>query len=139
MVGILVIDRSGADCVVGPELLKTDYLNGQSPPSFIIESHNGQLTLMDGLPPRVKWGLLSRKTKFDPARSATAPVWGFGSSRTGSVFLLFLPHWYVVLLTTVLAALPWIFQVRYRFSIRTLLIATTLVAVVLGLAVYFAK
>ena len=37
-----------------------------------------------------------------------------------------------------LAAVPWI-HARWRFSLRTLLIATTLVAVVLGLVVYAAR
>ena len=34
------------------------------------------------------------------------------------------------------AVLPWIRQLRYRFSLRTLLIATTLIAVALGLIVW---
>ena len=43
------------------------------------------------------------------------------------------PHWSGVLLLFGLAAAPWL---RWRFSLRTLLIATTLVAVVLGLIVW---
>ena len=43
-----------------------------------------------------------------------------------------LPYWLVVGLCTVLAAGPWF---RCRFSLRTLLIATTLVAVALGIIV----
>jgi hypothetical protein len=39
------------------------------------------------------------------------------------------PYWLPVLLTGTLAAAPWI---RWRFSLRTLLIATTVIAVVLG-------
>jgi hypothetical protein len=39
------------------------------------------------------------------------------------------PHWAFVLIFGALAAAPWI---KWRFSLRTLLIATTLVAVVLG-------
>jgi hypothetical protein len=42
------------------------------------------------------------------------------------------PIWIFTLLATAFAAAPWI---RYRFSLRTLLIATTLVAVGLGLVV----
>ena len=44
-----------------------------------------------------------------------------------------LPHWLLALLCATSAAFPWI---RWRFSLRTLLIAMTLVAVGLGLAVY---
>ena len=48
------------------------------------------------------------------------------------------PHWFS-LITVAIAALPWIRQLSWRFNLRTLLIATTLVAVVLGLAVYMAS
>jgi hypothetical protein len=41
--------------------------------------------------------------------------------------------WWPSLLTVALATLPWL---RFRFTLRSLLIATTLVAVVLGLAVW---
>jgi hypothetical protein len=42
------------------------------------------------------------------------------------------PHWFLVLITAVPAAIgaaPWIRQLKLRFSLRTLLIATTLVCV----------
>ena len=42
-------------------------------------------------------------------------------------------HWLPALLFAAVAAIPWL---RWRFSLRTLLIATTLVAVVLGLIVW---
>jgi hypothetical protein len=43
------------------------------------------------------------------------------------------PHWFAILIAGAVAVATWI---RWRFSIRTLLIATTLVAVVLGAVVY---
>lgn len=43
------------------------------------------------------------------------------------------PIWFLFMLVASSGALPWL---RWRFSLRTLLIATTLVAVVLGLVVY---
>lgn len=43
------------------------------------------------------------------------------------------PYLFLVLLAGICAFLPW---ASYRFSLRTLLIATTLVAVVLGLAMW---
>jgi hypothetical protein len=46
-----------------------------------------------------------------------------------------IPYWFLVLLTCACAAAPWI---RKRFSLRTLLITVTLVAVGLGLIVAFA-
>lgn len=50
------------------------------------------------------------------------------------------PHWFPALAFGILAASLWI-PLRYfaRFSLRTLLIATTLVAVVLGLGVWAAR
>jgi hypothetical protein len=45
-----------------------------------------------------------------------------------------MPTWLIVSLTAVLASLPWL--PLKRFSLRTLLIKTTLVAVVLGLIVW---
>jgi hypothetical protein len=45
-------------------------------------------------------------------------------------------HWLVILVMGVVAVVPWIRQLRLRFSLRTMLIATTLVAVVLGLIVW---
>jgi hypothetical protein len=44
-----------------------------------------------------------------------------------------MPYWCGVLLSAALAAVPWM---PWRFSLRTLLIATTLVALVLGAIVY---
>ena len=45
------------------------------------------------------------------------------------------PHWFGVLLFAALAVVPWI----RRFSLRTLLIATTLVAVALGLIIWMSQ
>jgi hypothetical protein len=46
------------------------------------------------------------------------------------------PCWFGLLFTTTLWALPWL---PFRFSLRTMLIATTLVAVVLGLIVWLSR
>jgi hypothetical protein len=43
------------------------------------------------------------------------------------------PHWFGVIFCGALSVVPWL---PYRFSLRTLLIATTLVAVALGLIVW---
>jgi hypothetical protein len=44
-----------------------------------------------------------------------------------------LPYWLLVITFAATTTLPWL---RWRFSLRTLLIATTLVAIVLGLVVW---
>jgi|tagenome__1003787_1003787.scaffolds.fasta_scaffold19222441_1 hypothetical protein len=47
-----------------------------------------------------------------------------------------MPYWFATSLSILLATLSWL---RWRFSLRTLLIATTLVAVVLGVVVWSAR
>jgi hypothetical protein len=54
---------------------------------------------------------------------------GFGSSVNGLV----LPHWFLVVMSTALGVAPWF---RWRFGLRTLLIAMTLFAMGLGAIVY---
>jgi hypothetical protein len=48
----------------------------------------------------------------------------------------FIPYWFLVLVSATLTAISWLPWWSKRFSLRTLLIATTLVAVVLGAIVY---
>ena len=55
---------------------------------------------------------------------------------TGNQSLLVVPYWPAILLSATLATLPWF---PSRFSLRTMLIATTLVAVVLGLVVWLGR
>jgi len=49
------------------------------------------------------------------------------------------PHWSIVVPFAAFTIAPWLRQISYCFSLRTLLIATTLVAVVLGAVVYAAS
>jgi hypothetical protein len=55
----------------------------------------------------------------------------FAGFRYGTFFAA-MPHWLAILLMSLLGGVPWI---RWRFSVRILLIATTLVAVGLGMVV----
>jgi hypothetical protein len=48
-------------------------------------------------------------------------------------------HWILAAVFLLLSVAPWIRQLRLRYSLRTLLIATTLVALALGLAVWAIK
>jgi hypothetical protein len=61
------------------------------------------------------------------------PTLSFRRGPASHPWQLWTPHWICTVLAGTLAALPWL---RRRFSLRTLLIATTLVAVVLGLIVW---
>jgi hypothetical protein len=62
-------------------------------------------------------------------------LWAIGRrvTPTGTTAYVYVPHCFAAFLVTIFAALPWF---RWRFSLRTLLIGMTLVAVVLGLIVY---
>ena len=64
--------------------------------------------------------------------------WGSQSDPIGQYDFAVFPFWFVTLLAAALCVASWPPRL-WRFSIRTLLIATTLVAVVLGLAVYVAR
>jgi hypothetical protein len=59
----------------------------------------------------------------------------FSLSWNSIAISIWVPHWLPVLLFAAMAALTWINHVR-RFSLRTLLIVTTLVAVGLGTVIY---
>src|SRR3954468_13380870 len=50
-----------------------------------------------------------------------------------NTWLCGIPYWYLLLLSPAAIATPWM---RWRFSIRTLLLATTVIAVALGLGVW---
>jgi hypothetical protein len=64
-----------------------------------------------------------------------SPLWG-GISRTQSTAAVYIPYWPLVLIAIMSAGVPWRNTIGLRFSLRTLLIATTLVALILGLIVY---
>jgi hypothetical protein len=61
---------------------------------------------------------------------------GIGVVMTPSVRYVAMPYWFVAALIAVTAAVPWL---RWRFSLRALLVVTTLVAVGLGLIVYIKR
>ncbi len=63
-------------------------------------------------------------------------AWHLYASPIGNPPLI--PLWFPLVLMAVFAALPWI-RWSNRFSLRTLLIATTLVAIILGAIIYAVK
>jgi hypothetical protein len=62
-----------------------------------------------------------------------------GISTAGWGFEMFIPDWFLLITFVAMGAAPWIRQRSWQFSLRTLLIATTLIAVVLGLIVWLVK
>jgi hypothetical protein len=61
---------------------------------------------------------------------------GFGIADDGKETIAVFPFWFFVLLAGAASAIPWF---AFRFSVRTMFIATTLVAVALGLGVWLAS
>jgi hypothetical protein len=70
--------------------------------------------------------------------SGPSQLWG-GTMLTQSTSSLYIPYWPLILLSMIFAGVPWRKSFGRRFSLRTLLIATTLVAVVVGFAVLGAR
>jgi hypothetical protein len=74
-----------------------------------------------------------------PAPPEPTTIVGFGLRRTiPQGISIYAPYWFLVLLSAAFATAPWVRWPK-RFSLRTLLIVTTLIAVLLGLAVYAPK
>jgi hypothetical protein len=107
-------------------------------------SSKGWLTLRSKRPPSFqKWSMQSRtpaqlEAIYEQMRQGGGQVRRsaephFGLTGDGAIQF---PHWLPTVTVAILASLPW---VSPRFSLRTLLIATTLVAVVLGLVVWMVR
>ena len=98
------------------------YLYGSSEPGFGIETRavEGEALFVDDSTPLRDWH------------------W-FRVVHWQKFTVLYMPHWFPVLVAATLASVPWIHKLRFSFSLRALLIATTVVAVALGLAVYAAR
>jgi len=75
----------------------------------------------------------ARKLNLAPGRG-----WRWGSYGDNSLRVIqtVVPCWFTTFVAGTFATLPWIRHLRWRFTLRTLLIATTMVAVVLGLIVW---
>jgi hypothetical protein len=73
---------------------------------------------------------------FEPNYDAELPepsILGFAVIKRGSGRGVWFPHWALLLAMATIATCPWI---RYRFTLRTLLLAITLLGVLLGLVVW---
>jgi hypothetical protein len=64
---------------------------------------------------------------------------GIRWNRNSRLSMLVVPHSILVIFAVAVALAPWLRHFTYRFSLRTVLIATTLAAIVLGLAVWAAR
>jgi hypothetical protein len=116
---------------------------------FVAMSYRGQLLLsasirqetikQENLPPGTKvsrWGIKSKRVDWNFIwHPVTPPKSGFAVSLATipGNYVVCLPTWFSVVTCMAVATLPWILR---RFSLRTLLIATTLLAILLGTIVY---
>jgi hypothetical protein len=104
--------------------------------SFGVDIEVGDISVIVHRTYRMAWSTGNNPSPCldeDCSFSVNAPTWGFHFNLRPEDISLAMPHWFLILLSMSFSALPWI---RWRFNLRTLLIATTLVAVVLGLIVY---
>ena len=71
-----------------------------------------------------------------PDKHAATGLMGFGLTVYSSGKSAVTPHWFLTILFSTLVAVPWFRSFRFHFSLRTLLIVMTLVAVGLGVVVH---
>jgi hypothetical protein len=79
-----------------------------------------------------------RLTELSAKGIEAAPFtgWGFGFYKRPNYLIIHLPYWFLITVAGTFSTTPWL---HWRFSLRALLIATTLVAVVLGLIVWLSR
>lgn len=111
-----------------------------TPPLVKERAKIGELTRRIVIPDMVNaasstWHTFKVPAKKDPERQATS-VLGFRFTTTPTIPLPVCPHWFAVTFLGLVATAPWVRTLNYRFSLRTLLIAMTLIAVGLGAIVY---
>ena len=125
-----------------------DYVNRVGSNAHVrITSGGGKVVLkVNPLDPAVLYGSYpsygSEKQTASRDMYTTAFAGQFGHNRiisdVGTHHSYWAPIWFFILLSTALAVLPW-FPWSHRFSLRTLLIAATVVAVLLGVIIYTVK
>jgi hypothetical protein len=125
-----------------------DYIN--APGRFQITSVSQGRLIITRYPPDYSipsWYLFSSQSTGDSEADdwvETVNFLGFGLGMglygTGNLpeatSIAFVHYWFVVMLFALLTACPWLPWWSKRFTLRTLLLATTLIAVVLGLIVW---
>lgn len=104
-----------------------DYLDGP----LLVGSMQGKLTFIKMNEPS-PWKVVKLPLSSMPPAGSTSS-WGYTTNFRSSA--VHFPHWLLVAILAIIAAMPWL-RFSKRFSLRTLLIAMTLVSVVLGVVVY---
>jgi hypothetical protein len=107
--------------------------------SIVIQSLGGRIAVLT-LPYGVPWeiGSVNKNETWRDSilRHAFMGRKNATLSATGEKFIFAFRHWYLIAGSFLLGATSWL---RWRFSLRTLLVATTMVALLLGLIVWLIK
>jgi hypothetical protein len=110
---------------------------------IIIESSRGQLSAMHFTMVENRWKWRTRKTNPPDIYSDPKPTWEvltFDSMTGRTITAVLLPHRFLAAGFAILSgAAAFLSRPSSQFSLRTMLIATTLVAIVLGLAVWASR
>jgi len=81
------------------------------------------------------WGWVSIRTdSFDSSRALSHGQ--FAVLDQNGRWTVIVPHWFLIALSAAFSSAPWL---PYKFSLRTLLIGMTVVAVLLGAIIYAAR
>jgi hypothetical protein len=101
--------------------------------TWLIETQSDGLKIETGGAAATLWSGLINPPLHEIEFENYSSYLGFIAFHYGNGYIIKIPYWFPVLLSAGLASLPWI-RPSFRFSLRTLLFAMTLVAVGLGLA-----
>jgi hypothetical protein len=124
--------------------LDTAHCPLRSPRMFIVTSYQGRLSVYAGGPHVGRtgwfpsgWGRDSTSVRNLSPRRGTRPKpnWAYDHNDGYGRYILF-PHWLLALVMCATAAAFGVRSIPKRFSLRALLIATTVVALGLGLVIY---
>jgi hypothetical protein len=115
-----------------------------APRTFTLVSMRGRLTLFISMPNPLappnasylpsRWYVHTNPVTSSTSRSGVArrAMWDYSSNKEGE-YLFAVPHWSPVVLFGAMATSFWLPCFKWRFSLRTLLITTALIAVGLGI------
>jgi hypothetical protein len=106
---------------------------------YLVESAWGSLRPVYSSPeaPLNQWHYSSERLGAGGGSYAHS-VFGWDAKDFPGYFMAYVPHWLLASLLAIAAATPWIHWSR-RFSLRTVLIATTVTAAILGLLSWFVR
>jgi hypothetical protein len=129
LIGLLVRSYWRADTVYNTDIA---LVSAQGCILFVYEQHTPH--------PYRNWGVVNQPISIWRNDHGPDPrgKFGFNFAHIPKGWLIATPTWLLVILIGSIAAVPWI-RWSWRFSLRTMLIVTTLVAMALGFIVWMAK